>query len=83
VLELVLILVLMLVLHLNAAAAAAAANISLSRAYKMAGSNGEGLPPDYDDKIGDVLARQGYDVLISGKTDWTTGGHAEWNWMQW
>lgn len=36
----------------------------------------EGNPPDYQDLLGDVLDRHGYDVLISGKTDWTTGGHS-------
>eukprot|EP00936_MAST-01D_sp_MAST-1D-sp1_P000223 g223.t1 len=45
--------------------------------------NGEGLPPDYDELIHNVLDAAGYQTKISGKTDWTTGGHAEWNWMQW
>ena len=36
----------------------------------------EGNPPDYQDLLGDVLQRRGYDVLISGKTDWSAGGHS-------
>ena len=27
-------------------------------------------------KIQDVLAAQGYDVMVSGKTDWSAGGHS-------
>ncbi|EDQ84361.1 uncharacterized protein MONBRDRAFT_34742 [Monosiga brevicollis MX1] len=36
-------------------------------------NNYEGMAPDYDMKIGDVLGRTGYDVNILGKTDWTAG----------
>ena len=40
-------------------------------------NNFEGLPHDYNDKIHDVLERAGgYDIKISGKTDWVTGGHS-------
>jgi len=40
-------------------------------------NNFEGLPNNYTDKIHDVLERAaGYDVKISGKTDWVTGGHS-------
>lgn len=39
-------------------------------------NNYEGNPPGYSDLIGDVMMRRGYDVRISGKTDWTTGGHS-------
>eukprot|EP00038_Savillea_parva_P019881 m.29487 g.29487 ORF g.29487 m.29487 type:complete len:697 (+) comp4598_c0_seq1:74-2164(+) len=39
-------------------------------------NNYEGNPHNYTDLIGDVLQRRGYDVKISGKTDWTTGGHS-------
>eukprot|EP01063_Lacrimia_lanifica_P000394 TRINITY_DN10199_c0_g1_i1.p2 TRINITY_DN10199_c0_g1~~TRINITY_DN10199_c0_g1_i1.p2 ORF type:complete len:567 (+),score=207.46 TRINITY_DN10199_c0_g1_i1:64-1764(+) len=40
-------------------------------------NNHEGLDATYADKIGDVLARHGYDVRISGKEDWEAGGHTE------
>ena len=40
-------------------------------------NNYEGLPLDYDQKIFDVLARNNYSVKISGKEDWSTGGHSE------
>eukprot|EP00041_Stephanoeca_diplocostata_P010794 m.173225 g.173225 ORF g.173225 m.173225 type:complete len:673 (+) comp18296_c0_seq18:64-2082(+) len=43
---------------------------------KGAWNNYEGNPPDYDDLLGDVLQRRGYSVQISGKTDWSAGGHS-------
>ena len=39
-------------------------------------NNYEGLPHNYSQKIQDVLNASGYDILISGKTDWSTGGHS-------
>lgn len=39
-------------------------------------NNFEGLPKNYSEKINDVLVAEGYDVMISGKTDWSTGGHS-------
>lgn len=36
----------------------------------------QGNPSDYNDLIGDVLQRHGYDVKIAGKTDWSAGGHS-------
>lgn len=39
-------------------------------------NNFEGLPDNYSQKINDVLANEGYDVSIAGKTDWSTGGHS-------
>ena len=38
-------------------------------------NNYEGNPNGYQDLLGDVLDRHGYNVLISGKTDWFTGAH--------
>jgi len=40
-------------------------------------NNFEGLPQNYSDRIDQVLSRANYNVLISGKTDWSTGGHSE------
>jgi arylsulfatase A-like enzyme len=40
-------------------------------------NNFEGLPHNYTEKIHDVLKwAAGYDIKISGKTDWVTGGHS-------
>eukprot|EP01065_Artemidia_motanka_P008014 TRINITY_DN14003_c0_g1_i1.p2 TRINITY_DN14003_c0_g1~~TRINITY_DN14003_c0_g1_i1.p2 ORF type:complete len:637 (+),score=193.67 TRINITY_DN14003_c0_g1_i1:54-1913(+) len=39
-------------------------------------NNYEGLPPDYSDKISDVMQRAGFNVRISGKEDWSAGGHS-------
>ena len=39
-------------------------------------NNYEGNPRGYNDLIGDVMERRGYAVKISGKTDWTQGGHS-------
>jgi len=39
-------------------------------------NNYEGNPQGYDDLIGDVMQRRGYDVSIVGKTDWFSGGHS-------
>ncbi len=40
-------------------------------------NNFEGLPNDYNNKIQDVLERSGdYEIQVSGKTDWITGGHS-------
>eukprot|EP00755_Sulcionema_specki_P019737 Sspe_Gene.70221::Locus_41454_Transcript_2_4_Confidence_0.286_Length_1886::g.70221::m.70221/K12376/ARSK; arylsulfatase K len=39
-------------------------------------NNYEGLDPDFSDKIFDVLERNNYTVKISGKTDWSAGGHS-------
>ena len=38
-------------------------------------NNFEGLPPGFDDKMSDVLARHGYSTAIFGKRDWTAGAH--------
>lgn len=35
-----------------------------------------GLPANYTDRIDQVLNRSGYDVKMSGKMDWETGGHS-------
>eukprot|EP01062_Namystynia_karyoxenos_P017708 TRINITY_DN16555_c1_g2_i1.p2 TRINITY_DN16555_c1_g2~~TRINITY_DN16555_c1_g2_i1.p2 ORF type:complete len:581 (+),score=214.42 TRINITY_DN16555_c1_g2_i1:80-1744(+) len=51
---------------------AANENLTVNGAW----NNYEGLPPDYDQKIGDVMSRFGYNVKISGKTDWSAGGHS-------
>lgn len=40
------------------------------------------VAPTYNNKIGDVLNRSGVNVKIAGKTDWTSGAHAPWNWLQ-
>jgi len=47
-------------------------NVSVNGAW----NNFEGLPPGFDLKIGDVLGRAGYNVVISGKEDWSTGAHS-------
>eukprot|EP01064_Diplonema_japonicum_P027660 TRINITY_DN4046_c2_g1_i2.p1 TRINITY_DN4046_c2_g1~~TRINITY_DN4046_c2_g1_i2.p1 ORF type:complete len:560 (+),score=170.94 TRINITY_DN4046_c2_g1_i2:43-1722(+) len=39
-------------------------------------NNYEGLPVEYDQKIMDVMNASGYHVMISGKEDWSTGGHS-------
>ncbi len=40
-------------------------------------NNFEGLPANYNDKIQDVLERSGdYNIQVSGKKDWVTGGHS-------
>ena len=46
----------------------------------------EGLPRNFSDRIDQVLARStNYNIKVSGKTDWVTGGHTEnvrlWAWM--
>eukprot|EP00051_Salpingoeca_urceolata_P017921 m.248506 g.248506 ORF g.248506 m.248506 type:complete len:593 (-) comp19078_c1_seq3:209-1987(-) len=40
-------------------------------------NNYEGLPAGYSDRIDQVLGRNGYDVRVTGKTDWSTAGHTE------
>ena len=38
----------------------------------------EGLPRNFSDRIDQVLARStNYNIKVSGKTDWVTGGHTE------
>ena len=40
-------------------------------------NNYEGLDPDYDQRIDQVVQKEaGYAVKISGKTDWSAGGHS-------
>eukprot|EP00054_Salpingoeca_dolichothecata_P015305 m.87895 g.87895 ORF g.87895 m.87895 type:complete len:202 (-) comp21428_c0_seq3:1038-1643(-) len=39
-------------------------------------NNFEGLPKDYDMKFNDILAKNGYNIKITGKTDFSTGGHS-------
>lgn len=39
-------------------------------------NNYEGLPANYSDRIDQVLARSGYAVKVSGKTDWNSGSHS-------
>jgi arylsulfatase K len=54
-------------------------HLQASTGMKVEGAwnNFEGLPRNYTDKIHDVLERSaGYDVKISGKTDWVAGGHS-------
>jgi len=36
----------------------------------------EGLPSNYNLKISDLLRESGYDVRLSGKSDWSRGGHS-------
>lgn len=45
-------------------------------------NNYEGFDSSYTQNIGDVLGQQDYAVHMQGKTDWTAGGHAVWNWWQ-
>lgn len=40
-------------------------------------NNFEGLPHDFDERIDQVLDRQGYSTHLSGKLDFTTGGHSD------
>jgi arylsulfatase A-like enzyme len=41
-------------------------------------NNYEGLPADFDERIDQVLgAAGGYNAKITGKTDWSAGGHSE------
>jgi len=40
-------------------------------------NNYEGLAKNFSDRIDQVLTREGYNVLVSGKKDWDTGGHGE------
>ena len=40
-------------------------------------NNYEGLPKDFDQRIDQVLSNNGYNTLITGKEDWTVGGHSE------
>jgi len=40
-------------------------------------NNFEGLPQGYDALISNYVEKAGYQVKISGKTDWTVGGHSE------
>ena len=35
-----------------------------------------GLPQGFDEKMSDLLAAEGYNVKILGKTDWSAGGHS-------
>ena len=39
-------------------------------------NNFEGLPAGYSDRIDQVVSREGYNSLVAGKTDWSTGGHS-------
>jgi len=39
-------------------------------------NNFEGLPERYEWKISDVLEKEGYQVGLFGKRDWTTGSHS-------
>jgi arylsulfatase A-like enzyme len=40
-------------------------------------NNFEGLPDNFTNRIDQVMSRAGYSVKMSGKTDWSTGGHSE------
>lgn len=41
-------------------------------------NNFEGLSPNFTNRLDQVLHHEaGYHVLVSGKTDWVTGGHSE------
>ncbi|KAJ1448410.1 alkaline-phosphatase-like protein [Pelagophyceae sp. CCMP2097] len=40
-------------------------------------NNYEGLPQDYAFRLDQVVAQHGYQTKVSGKTDWTVGGHSE------
>ena len=44
-------------------------------------NNYEGLPFDYAARLDQTLARRGYSVKVSGKTDWAAGGHSETVWL--
>ena len=47
-------------------------------AVQGAWNNYEGLPADFDERIDQVLgAAGGYNTKITGKTDWSAGGHSE------
>eukprot|EP00750_Incisomonas_marina_P011377 INCI16370.5.p1 GENE.INCI16370.5~~INCI16370.5.p1 ORF type:complete len:555 (+),score=64.45 INCI16370.5:814-2478(+) len=40
-------------------------------------NNYEGLPQNFSQRIDQVLASNGYNTMITGKEDWTAGGHSE------
>lgn len=40
-------------------------------------NNHEGLPLNFTQRMDQVLTEQGYNVKMSGKTDWATGAHSE------
>ncbi|CAJ1409210.1 unnamed protein product [Effrenium voratum] len=40
-------------------------------------NNHEGLPPNYTLRLDQVLQREGYDVKMTGKLDYSAGGHSE------
>jgi arylsulfatase A-like enzyme len=40
-------------------------------------NNYEGLPPNFTNRMDQVMEQEGYNVEVSGKRDWTTGGHSE------
>lgn len=40
-------------------------------------NNYEGLPANFSRRMDQVLEQEGYNVKMSGKFDWTTGGHSE------
>ena len=40
-------------------------------------NNYEGLPLDYKQRLDQVMSNEGYNVKVSGKTDWSAGAHSE------
>jgi len=40
-------------------------------------NNYEGLPPNFSKRMDQVMGNEGYNVKVSGKEDWTAGGHSE------
>eukprot|EP00966_Prymnesium_polylepis_P011522 265312-Prymnesium_polylepis.1 len=38
-------------------------------------NNYEGLPPDFDQRLDQVLTSEGYNTKVLGKRDWTAGSH--------